>query len=44
MTLKRYANFEEKLTCGLKKDLRNLANFHQSTFLATLEAEVVVLP
>ena len=28
MTLKRYANFEEKLTCGLKKDLRNLANFH----------------
>ena len=31
MTLKRYANFEEKLTCGLKKDLRNLVNFHQST-------------
>ena len=31
MTLKRYANFEEKLTCGLKKELRNLANFHQST-------------
>ena len=28
MTLKRYTNFEEKLTCGLKKDLRNLANFH----------------
>ena len=32
MTLKTYANFEEKLTCGLKKDLRNLANFHQSTW------------
>ena len=31
-TLKRYANFEEKLTCSLKKDLRNLANFHQSTW------------
>ena len=31
MTLKRYANFEEKLTCGLKKDMRKLANFHQST-------------
>ena len=31
MTLKRYANFKEKLTCGLKKDLRNLENFHQST-------------
>ena len=28
ITLKRYTNFEEKLTCGLKKDLRNLANFH----------------
>ena len=32
MTLKRYTNFEEKLTCGLKKDVRNLANFHQSTY------------
>ena len=32
MTLKRYTNFEEKLTCGLKKDLGNLANFHQSTW------------
>ena len=32
MKLKRYADFEEKLTCGLKKDLRNLANFHQSTW------------
>ena len=32
MTLKRYANFEEKLTCGLKKDLRNLTNFDQSTW------------
>ena len=31
MTLKSDAKFEEKLTCGLKKDLRNLANFHQST-------------
>ena len=32
MTLKKYANLEEKLTCGLKKDLRNLAGFHQSTW------------
>ena len=31
MTLKRYTNSEEKLTCGSKKDLRNLANFHHST-------------
>ena len=30
MTLKRYANFEEKLICGLK-DLRNLANLYQNT-------------
>ena len=30
MTLKSFVNFEEKLTCGLKKDLSNLANFHQS--------------
>ena len=31
MTLKRHAKFEEKLTCGLENDMRNLANFHQST-------------
>ena len=32
MTLKRYTNFEEKLTCGSQKDLRNLANFNHSTW------------
>ena len=26
-----YAKFEEKPTCGLKNNMRNLANFHQST-------------
>ena len=31
MTLKRDAKFEEKLTCGLQNDIRNLADFHQST-------------
>ena len=31
MTLRSYANFEERLTSGLKKGMRNLANFHQST-------------
>ena len=31
MTLKSDAKFEEKLTCGLKNDMRNLANFQQST-------------
>ena len=25
------AKFEEKPTCGLENDMRNLANFHQST-------------
>ena len=32
MTLKSYARFEEKLTCGLENDMRNLANFHQNTW------------
>ena len=32
MTLKSYANFEEKFTRGLKKDLRSLANFHLSAW------------
>ena len=31
MTLKSDAKFEEKLTCGLENDMRNLANFHHST-------------
>ena len=30
MTLESDAKLEEKLTCGLKNDMRNLANFHQS--------------
>ena len=30
MTVECDAKFEEKLTCGLKNDMRNLANFHQS--------------
>ena len=32
MTLKSDAKFEEKLTCGLENDMRNLVNFHQSTW------------
>ena len=31
MTLKSDAKFEEKLTCGLENDMRNLLNFQQST-------------
>ena len=32
MTLESDAKFEEKLTCGLENNMRNLANFHQSTW------------
>ena len=31
MTLKTDAKFEEKLTCGLENDRRNMANFDQGT-------------
>ena len=31
MTLKSGTKFEEKLTCGLKNDMRNLMNFHPTT-------------
>ena len=31
MTLECEAKFEEKLTCGVENDMRNLAHFHQST-------------
>ena len=31
MTLKGDAKFKEKLTCGLKNDLRNLLNFQESS-------------
>ena len=31
MTLKSDAKFEEKLTPGSKKDMRNLLNFHPTT-------------
>ena len=32
MTLKSDAKFEEKLTCGLENDMKNLTNFHQNTW------------
>ena len=31
MALKSDAKFEEKMTCGLENDMRNLASFHQNT-------------
>ena len=31
MKLKSNAKFEEKRTCGLKKEMSNLENFYQST-------------
>ena len=30
MALKSDAKFEEKLTCGLQNDMKNLPNFYQS--------------
>ena len=30
MTMKSHAKFEEKLTCGLENDMRNLAKFCQN--------------
>ena len=32
MAIKIDAKFEGNLTCGSKNDMRNFANFHQSTF------------
>ena len=32
MILKSHSKFEEKLTCGLENEMRNLANFHQNTW------------
>ena len=31
MTLESASKFEEKLSCGLENDIKNLANFYQST-------------
>ena len=32
MVLNIYAEFVGKLTCAFKNDMRNLGNFHHSTF------------
>ena len=32
MTLKSDTKFEEKLTCGLENDTKNLANFNKNTW------------
>ena len=31
MTMKSDAKFEEKMTCSLENEMKNMANFHQST-------------
>ena len=36
MKLKSDEKFEEKLNCGLEDDMRNMANFHQSTWVSKL--------
>ena len=43
MTLNSDAKFEEKLTCCLENDMRNLANFHQSTQVSKLELDKILL-
>ena len=42
MTLESDAKFEEKLICGLENNMRNLANFHQSTW--KLELKIGTFP
>ena len=37
MTLESYTKFDEKPTCGLENNMRNLANFYQSTSELGLE-------
>ena len=32
MTMKSDAKFEEKLTCDLENDMRNMVNFHHSNW------------
>ena len=39
MRLESDAKFEEKLTCGLENNMRNFANFHQSTWKLALKIE-----
>ena len=34
MTLECDAKFEEKLTCGLENDMRNLANFYHEDLMS----------
>ena len=41
MALNIDAKFEGKLTCACKNDIRNLANFHQST-LGSLKMETFI--
>ena len=31
MTLKKYAKFKENLTCGFKRNIKNLVNFQPTT-------------
>ena len=44
MTLKGDAKFKGKLTCGLKNDIRNLVNFHASSWKSeNLHFDVLLL-
>ena len=41
MALNTDAKFEGKVTCAIKNDMRNLANFHQSMF-GSLKIETLI--
>ena len=41
MALNTDAKFEGKMTCTIKNDMRNLANFHESMF-GSLKIETLV--
>ena len=42
MALNTDAKFEGKMTCTIKNDMRNLANFHESMF-GSLKIETLVV-
>ena len=43
MAFKIDTKFEGKLTCASKNDIRNLANFHQSTYSENSDCFGVIL-
>ena len=42
MKMKGDAKFEEKLTCGLENDIRNMAMFHQKGVIESLKIGILM--